>query len=405
MIRGSSRPALRTAVGAVLAGLMLTSAAPAAPRPLYPTPDPDVFYATPADIDTKAAGQVLGVREQPPLPYFPTASVALVKFRSTNSQGRPIAATTTVLTPRDHSSNAPLLSYQHIINGLGTRCAVSHALYDYDPNLLYRAVPLLNTMLMRGWSVALPDHLGPTAAYGAARLGGMITLDGLRAIRQVPSLGLAESPLAMLGYSGGGMATAWAAALAPDYAPELRLVGAAAGGVPTNIVAMARALGLSPHPMFGLAMAAALGLEREYPDRLPISDQMNAAGLAVREAMTDGCTLELIGQGAMRSAAELATSTSLIDDPHVWEVGAENSLELFDGIPAIPIFEWHTPLDPLVPVDSIDRTNQRYCRAGVRLHSELYPSPDHLATAVMGFPSAVAWLDARFRGEAAPSNC
>jgi hypothetical protein len=27
--------------------------------------------------------------------------------------------------------------------------------------------------------------------------------------------------MAMAGYSGGGMATAWAAALAPDYAPEL----------------------------------------------------------------------------------------------------------------------------------------------------------------------------------------
>ncbi len=35
----------------------------------------------------------------------------------------------------------------------------------------------------------------------------------------------------MAGYSGGGMATAFAAALAPSYAPELDIVGAAAGGV------------------------------------------------------------------------------------------------------------------------------------------------------------------------------
>ena len=65
----------------------------------------------------------------------------------------------------------------------------------------------------------------------------------------------------------------------------------------------------------------------------------------------------------------------------------------------MPIFEWHTPIDPLIPVDAVDRTNQRYCRAGTPVLSELYPSPDHLATAVLGFPSAVAWLDARFRGE------
>lgn len=391
---------------AVLTGLLVAGAQPAtAAVPLYPTPDPDPFYSAPADLASRDPGAVLAVRTQDPLPYFPTATVTLIKFRSTDSQGRPIAATTTILTPNDHRPGGPLLSYQHIINGLGTQCAVSRALYAYDPNLLYRAVPLLNTMLLRGWSIALPDHLGPNAAYGAARLGGQITLDGIRAALRVPELGLADSPAAMLGYSGGGMATGWAAALAPRYAPELRLVGAAQGGVPMNITTMARALGLAPHPMFGLAMAAALGLEREYPDRLPISGQLNDTGLAVREAMSNGCTVELIAAGAMHSASDLASTVSLIDDPRAWAVGDENSLELFDGVPTMPIFEWHTPVDPLIPVDAVVHTNQRYCRAGTPVLSELYPSPDHLATAVMGFPSAVAWLDARFRGEPAPTNC
>lgn len=383
----------------------LTSQGQAMAQPVYPDPDPDPFFATPAGIADAAPGDVIDTRSEPPLPYFPTATVTLIKFRSTSSQGRPIAATTTVLTPVDHRPGAPLLSYQHIINGLGTRCSVYHGLYDYDPNLLYRAVPLLNTMLLRGWSIALPDHLGPTAAYGAARLGGQITLDGIRAAQRVPRLDLAESPAAMLGYSGGGMATAWAAALAPRYAPELRLVGAAAGGVPMNINLMARGLGLAPHPMFGLAMGAALGLEREYPDRLPISDQLNEQGKQIRASMANACTYELIALGAMQSAGALAATTSLIDDERVWQVSGENSLELFDGTPTVPVFEWHTPTDPLIPVESVDRTNRRYCQAGVRLWSELYPSPDHLATAVLGFPSAVSWLDARFRGESAPSNC
>ena len=37
----------------------------------------------------------------------------------------------------------------------------------------------------------------------------------------------------MLGYSGGAIATEWAAELAPSYAPEVneRLIGAAIGGV------------------------------------------------------------------------------------------------------------------------------------------------------------------------------
>lgn len=88
-----------------------------------------------------------------------------------------------------------------------------------DPNLVVREAPAWNVLLQRGWTLALPDHLGPRFAYGAAKLGGQITLDGIRAVQRVPDLRVEHSPVAMAGYSGGGMATAWAAALAATYAP------------------------------------------------------------------------------------------------------------------------------------------------------------------------------------------
>ncbi|MEU6585435.1 lipase family protein [Nocardia sp. NPDC046763] len=373
--------------------------------PIYPAPDPDPFYAQPADIAGHNPGDVLAVRPMPPLPMFPETTVTMVKFRSTNSEGGPIAAVTTVLTPREHQPDGPLLSYQHIINSLGSECAVSRVLYTDDPNLQVREAVALNVALRRGWSVALPDHLGPNSAYGAARLGGMITLDGIRAAKRLPELAVANSRVAMAGYSGGGMATAWAAALAPRYAPELGIAGAATGGVPMNLVKMVNALGLQPHPVFGLAMAAAIGLEREYPDRLPISTQMNAAGLAARNAMANGCANEIMAIGAGHSAPEFAASTSLIDDPAVMSVLQENSLELYDGVPNTPIFEWHSPSDPLIPVDAIVNTDHRYCAAGVQLEMDLNPSPEHLSAAVLELPAVLQWIDARLRGEPAPSNC
>nr|WP_228539496.1 lipase family protein [Nocardia sp. XZ_19_385] len=391
------------AVGTV-AALILTSATAAA-EPLYPIPDPDPFYSAPSDLESAAPGDVLATRQMPPLLYFPGARVTMIKFRSTDSAGAPIAATTTVLTPFNHRPGAPLLSYQHIINGLGVKCAVSHVLYTQDPNLFVKEAPLLNAILLRGWSIALPDHLGPNAAYGAARLGGLITLDGIRAAQRVSELGLESSPVAMLGYSGGGMATGWAAALQREYAPELRLVGAAQGGVPMNLVKMIEALGLQRHPAFGLALAAAVGLEREYPQRLPISAHMNAAGLAMRAEIANGCTNEVLLAGAGRSVSDVATSTSLINDPDARRVVEENSLELFDETPMAPVYEWHSPQDMLIPVDSIDNTMRRYCTAGVTVLSDLFPSPDHMSTAVLGAPAAVNWIDARFRGEPAPSNC
>ncbi|WP_330232308.1 lipase family protein [Nocardia sp. NBC_00508] len=392
--------------GIATAAAVLFALAPSATaQPIFPAPDPDPFYAAPADLDAAAPGEVLAVRSMPGLLTFPGATVTMIKFRSSNSTGRPIAATTTVLTPPNHTQGGPLLSYQHIINGLGTQCAVSRVLYTNDPNLAVREAPALNAVLLRGWSVALPDHLGPTSAYGAAKLGGTITLDGIRAARRVAELGLADSPVAMLGYSGGGMATAWAAALAPTYAPDLPLVGAAAGGVPMNLVEMIEGLGYTRHAAFGLAFAAAIGLEREYPARLPISDHLNSFGMAVRDRIANSCTNEILLAGAGRSVVDVATSVSLVDDERALAVLEENSLELYDGIPTTPVFQWRAVNDALVPVASMDSTIRRYCAAGVRLQYEMLPSPDHLSTAVLGVPSALGWLDARFRGMPAPSNC
>lgn len=390
-----------------IAGMLTVGFTPAVAgaEPIYPAPDPDPFYAAPANIADYAPGDVLAVRPMPGLPLFPETTFTLVKFRSTNSQGGPIAATTTVLTPREHRPDGPLLSYQHIINGLGANCAVSRVLYTSDSNLQVKEAPALNVALRRGWSVALPDHLGPQFAYGAAKLGGQITLDGVRAAKRVDELALRNSPVALAGYSGGGMATGWAAALAPTYAPELELAGAAVGGAPMNLLSMVRQLGMNPHPAFGLAMAAALGLEREYPDRLPISSQLNAEGLAIRNAMANGCTNDIMVLGAGRSAPQLAASMSLIDNPEVWSVLEENSLQLYSGIPRAPIFEWHSPSDPLIPIDAIVDTDRRYCANGVRVQAEQPFSPEHLSAAVLGLPAALAWVDARLRGEPAPSNC
>ncbi|WP_369638970.1 lipase family protein [Nocardia sp. JMUB6875] len=378
---------------------------PAGGSPIYPMPDPDPFFLPPPDLAARAPGEVLAVRPMPPIAIFPDAAVVLVKFRSTNSAGEPIAATTTVLRPANARPDGPLLSYQHIINGLGAKCAVSHVLYAPDPNLALRESLLLNTILARGWSVAMPDHLGPTFAYGAARLGGMITLDGIRAVQRVPELQVAASPVALLGYSGGGMATMWAAAMQRSYAPELRPIGAAAGGVPMNLVKMVEGLGYQRHPAFGLALAAAIGLEREYPAELPVSESMNASGLAIRDRIANSCTNDILLAGAGHNALDLAASTSLINDPAARKVVEDNSLELYDGIPSTPVYEWHAPQDTLVPLDSIATTLTRYCAAGVPVRSELYDSPDHMTAEMLGAPAAIAWLEGRFRGEPAPSNC
>ncbi|OZF34678.1 lipase [Rhodococcus sp. 14-2496-1d] len=383
----------------------LVGAGQAAATPLYPTPIADGFYAPPADLDALAPGDVISSRPMPPPPGFFGVDVWQLKFRSTNSAGDPIAAINTVLVPQNKAPNGPLLSYQHIINALGLECAPSQALWTNDPNLMIREAPALNAVLQRGWTVVIADHLGPNSAYGAAKLGGQIVLDSIRATQRFDPIQVQQSPVALAGYSGGGMATAWAAALQNDYAPELNIVGSANGGAPMNLERMARDLGFAPHPMFGLAFAAALGIEREYPTRIPISSQLNPLGKEIENKIQNGCTNDIIAAGAGKSAMEVAGTLDLINSPEAIAAVNDNSVELYPGVPKAPYFEWHSPTDALIPVSAIDNTIARYCRAGVLVTEVKVPSNDHLTAAVLGLPQALEWIDQRFAGVPATSNC
>ncbi|WP_338888162.1 lipase family protein [Rhodococcus sovatensis] len=394
---------------AVMAGAIACSAViaagPAAANPLEPTPIADVFYAPVPDLEAKNPGDIISSRPMPPPAGFVDVDVWQLRFRSTNSAGEPIAAINTVIAPRNKAPNGPVLSYQHIINALGLECAPSQALWTQDPNLMIREAPALNGALQRGWTVVIADHLGPNSAYGAAKMGGQIVLDSIRASQRFDPLQVRQSPVALAGYSGGGMATAWAAALQNDYAPELNIVGSAAGGAPMNLERMARDLGFNPHPVFGLAFAAALGLEREYPTRIPISEQLNPLGQQMAAELQNACTNDIIAVGAGKSAMMVAGSLNLMDSPEMVAAVNENSVELYPGVPKAPFFEWHSPTDMLIPVSSITNTLGRYCAAGVAVTEVLVPSNDHLTAAVLGLPQALEWIDARFKGVPAPSNC
>ncbi|WP_324196471.1 lipase family protein [Nocardia farcinica] len=373
--------------------------APAQAEPRYPEPDPDPFYTAPADIGSFQPGDVVRTRKIDTGPYVGTEGWQ-VAFRSTNSGGNAIMGITTVLLPAG-VHNPPLVSYQALINSLGSRCNPSRSLFNGE---LQDAVGAM-LPIGRGWAISLPDYLGPSVAYGAAKLSGMVTLDSVKAVQKVAELGLADSPVAIAGYSGGGMATAWAAALQPTYAPDLKLAAAVAGGIPADLEQMALSLGFDPHPGFGLAFAAAMGLEREYPDRLPISDQLNENGLWFREFTHDACRRFLLFHGAFRSAEQMAASKSLMDSPAAREVLRENSLRYFPGVPTAPTYIWQGRYDTLTAFDPVAEAADRYCKAGAPVTMVPYDIAEHMTAAVAGFVDAWNYVEARFRGDPVTSNC
>ncbi|QNG21262.1 lipase [Rhodococcus triatomae] len=391
--------------GVIVAALAMIAAALVVPpavgaAPVFPAQDPDAFYAPPADLGARADGDVLRARTVP-APAYPGVDAWQILFRSTNSAGAPIAGVTTVLIPWGTPADRPLVSYQPFINSLGLQCAPSRQLFDGG----LQEAPALNLLLQRGWAVAVPDHLGPTSAYGAAQLGGRLVLDGVRAAQRLPEAGLGRSPVGLAGYSGGGMATGWAAALAPTHAPEIDLVGAAIGGTPVDLGEIAGRLGGGASSAFGLGFAAAIGLEREYPTRAPLGDVLNDEGHALRDRMSNLCTDGILAAGAGRSIDELTTRPGVLDDSSVRTVMDENSLAHAPQVPRAPLYVWHGDADELVGMGPVQGTVGRYCASGARVQFAVLPGGDHGSTAVAGAAPAFAYLGDRFAGVAAPTTC
>ena len=103
-------------------------------------------------------------------------------------------------------------------------------------------------------------------------------LDSVRGTLVSPEAQLdgAATKVAMMGYSGGAIATGWAAQLQPDYAPEINLVGVASGGTPADLEAAESSMD-GTLDGGGLFVGAAIGVTREYPE---LPSLLNAKGLA-----------------------------------------------------------------------------------------------------------------------------
>ena len=212
--------------------------------PLVPSDDP--FYSPPAGYESATPGTILRSREVPNnlalssvLPVNIQGAYQLL-YRTTDSLGNPEAAVTTVIVPYN-ADTTKLLSYQIAEDSSWLNCAPSYGLQQ-GANSSSSSIELLLMIaaLDQGWVVNTPDYEGPQSAFTSGIQAGQATLDSVRAALASGSItGVSSSATyQMWGYSGGALATEWAAELQPTYAPELNFAGAAIGGLTPNITSV-----------------------------------------------------------------------------------------------------------------------------------------------------------------------
>jgi hypothetical protein len=381
---------------AVSIGLLATASPPASAASVT-EPDQDAFYQSAPGFEAKAPGTVLKKRPVTvtglgiPLPV----KAFQLQSRSTDAKNQPATVISTVIVPLSpYLGQRPLLSYQPATDSLGDQCNPSYTLRTG----LEKELPLLALGVAKGWAVVVTDYQGPRDAYGAGRMEGHAVLDGIRATLASPEAGLTpKTKVGIWGYSGGGLATGWAAELQPSYAPELNLVGVASGGTPADLAAAGRQL--DGGPFAGLFLAAAIGVTREYPELASI---FNAKGKQLIAAMGDLCVTEE-ALYAFRSVKQYSDSADPLSEPIAQQVLTINKMGA--NAPKAPVYLYHSKFDELIPWAVGKSLNDAWCAKGTKVAMYTDYASEHNVLAVTGAPAAVAYLNARFLGLKAPSTC
>jgi hypothetical protein len=398
--------ARRRLVIALLAAL-LTGAGVAAPAQaaVWPQhPDHDRFYAQPEPIPDVAPGTVLDSR--------PTIVRALavpvpvrawqVKYLSTDTRGVPAANIATIIQPLvlPPKAQRKLVSYQTAYDGLDADCAPSYAFATGIHPPAYEEAAIL-PLLLAGHTVVTADYEGPEYQWAAGVNSGHGVLDGIRAAQRFAPAGLngAATPTALWGYSGGALASQWANELAGSYAPELNIVGVAAGGVPADIEAIARAI--DGTALSGVYFGATVGLSRAYPE-IDIDALLNDRGRAAFAAVGQQCIAEFTLGYAFQRMGDHVTVPELLDVPAVQRVIAENTMG--QRLPDAPTYIYQGTHDELAITPPVDRLVATYCGMGATV-KYVKILGEHLTTAGTGVPGALAYVNDRLNGRPAPSSC
>jgi hypothetical protein len=320
-------------------------------------------------------------------------------YASTDAKGMPETGVATVLvplTPYVHGKR-PLLSYQTAEDSLAANCAPSATLRAGTE----KELALIGLGLAKGWAVVVSDYEGPQSEYGAGYQAGHFVLDAIRAtLHFQPARIAAGTPIGLWGYSGGGLASAWAAELQPSYAPELKLAGVAEGGVPPDLAAVAK--NIDGGAFAGIYFAVAVGLSRAYPE-MDLNSILNDKGKKMVAAIGTKCITDIAAIGAFHRISEYTTVPDPLALPQMKKIIATNHLG--QQRPAGPIFDFHAIFDELIPIAGDDALAAQYCAEGVMVQHYRDPASEHASLAVTGAPLAVAYLADRFAGKPAPSNC
>ena len=323
-----------------------------------------------------------------------------VTYRSTSVAGDPIDVTGIIAAPAgDAPGPRPVLSVAHGTTGMADECAPSLGFPDGF------SMAIVTPFLERGWVVTATDYEGMGGpgihpyVVGESEARGVF--DIVRAAQSMPGVG-ADGPLVVWGHSQGGHAAMHVAERWQDLAPDLDLVGVAAGAPPSQFALLSAFLQGSDYQ--GYLVMAAASMAATY-DELDLATVMNPANAHLLDELEKGCTGHIFDVFNGIPYEELVNVDDVFAIPE-WNARLleNNTNQLPNQVPVIIL---HGDMDEQIPVVSSLALFSQLCDFAdhAPLERRVYEGESHGSAVPAYLDDLVSWLEARVAGEPAVDQC
>lgn len=367
-------------------------------------PEGEAFYDAPDPLPGDKPGGV--VRERPFTGDEAVAGAAkeqLVMYRTTDPDGKPVAATGTIAVPNGTAPEGgwPVVAWDHGTTGIGSKCAPSRGPGPKSQG----AADLLAELVKRGYAVVQPDYVGMGVngvrhPYMNGQSAAYATFDLVRAARELDS-NIGKTWF-VAGHSQGGHAALWSGHYAAEYAPELELKGAVAIAPANgfNLMPGLAAQGDAQAAQYsGILLLLVNGAAVSNPEVKP-EGIFTEAGLAVAQKAWDACAGDPAAQGQLPSGPDLIKPGA--DLAPLTQELIKNAP--YAAKPTVPVFMPQGGQDPLAAMNK--PLADTLCGNGVSVEYKVYPDLAHDPKEVSDTATdVVAWIEARKAGTPVEGAC
>jgi hypothetical protein len=251
------------------------------------------------------------------------------------------------------------------------------------------------------------DYEGTHLDWGAGQESGYKTLDGVRAAENLLNVPAATTPVGLVGYSGGSIATDFASEEAPAYSPSLDIVGVAEGGLPVDFAHNLNYVNGSSD-WSGVIPAVLVGVGRGFG--INITPYLSPAGVQITNAVSSQCINNFLGSYPGLTVQKLLRPQyqNFLGIP-VFASTINHLIMGGTGTPKGPLFigvgNQDGTGDGVMIADDDEALAHTYCQRGVSVQFNVYSGQDHDNAAIPFEAGAFTFLTGRLSGVPAVNGC